>query len=237
MNTKKIKMNSFTIIGFLIAALFFTGCKKKNDAVTPELSASPSEINLLAEGGTADLTINGNAQWTISNAASWLQLSKTSGNSGSNSIQLTSTSNETGSTRSIFLSVNFSNGQARRVKVSQPPTIYPSYNTSPKEPDATGMGSTAVQLAAKMHLGINFGNTMESPKEAEWVNSKITESYVKFVKQIGFNTVRIPTGWVCTHLSDPAKAKIDPVWLIRVKEVVKYCVDNDMYVMLNAHGD
>ncbi|MEO7049294.1 MAG: glycoside hydrolase family 5 protein, partial [Ferruginibacter sp.] len=139
--------------------------------------------------------------------------------------------------RSGYLDISSSNGQNRRVKVTQPPTYYPSYNTSPKAPDATGMGSTAVQLAAKMHLGINFGNTMEAPTEAEWVNSKITESYVKFVKQIGFNTVRLPTGWVWTHLSDRAKAKIDPAWLNRVKEVVKYCVDNDMYVILNAHGD
>src|SRR5204863_5526786 len=40
-----------------------------------------------------------------------------------------------------------------------------------------------------------------------------------------------------THLSDPKKAKIDPAWLNRVKEVVGWCVANDMYVMLNAHGD
>src|SRR5690606_33933043 len=101
----------------------------------------------------------------------------------------------------------------------------------------TGMSSTPVELAAKMHMGINFGNTMESPNEAEWVNSKITESYVKFVKQLGFNTVRLPTGWVWSHLSDPEKMKIDPAWLDRVKEVVGWCVANDMYVILNAHGD
>src|SRR5687767_14356785 len=237
MNTKKIKMNSFTIIGFVIAALFFTGCKKKNDAVTPELSASPSEINLLAEGGTADLTINGNAQWTISNAASWLQLSKTSGNSGSNSIQLTSTSNETGSTRSIFLSVNSSNGQARRVKVSQAATIYPSYNTSAKAPDATGMGSTAVQLAAKFKLGWNIGNTLEATGGVtSWGNPLITESYVKFVKQQGFTAIRLPVSWNI-HVDNQATAHIDENWMKRVKDVVGYCVNNDLYVMLNIHWD
>jgi aryl-phospho-beta-D-glucosidase BglC (GH1 family) len=99
------------------------------------------------------------------------------------------------------------------------------------------MSSTAVQLAAKMQMGINFGNTMESPAEGEWVSSKITESYVKFVKQTGFNAVRIPCNWVWSHLSDPAKAEIDPAWLNRVKEVVGWCVANDVYVILNAHGD
>ena len=69
------------------------------------------------------------------------------------------------------------------------------------------------------------------------MNSKITESYVKFVKQLGFNTVRLPTGWVWSHLSNPEKMTIDPVWLNRVKEVVGWCVANDMYVVLNAHAD
>jgi len=86
-------------------------------------------------------------------------------------------------------------------------------------------------------MGINFGNTMESPAEADWVSSKITESYVKFVKQTGFNAVRLPCNWVWTHLSDPGKAKIDPAWLNRVKEVVGWCVANDVYVILNDHGD
>jgi len=115
--------------------------------------------------------------------------------------------------------------------------IYPSYNTLPKAPDATGMTSTAVQLAAKMQMGINFGNTMESPNEGDWQTSKLTLSYVKFVKQLGFNAVRIPCNWVWSHLSDRKNAQIDPAWLARVKEVVGWCVANDMYVILNAHGD
>jgi aryl-phospho-beta-D-glucosidase BglC (GH1 family) len=167
-----------------------------------------------------------------------LQIDKTTGNSGSSTIHLTiSGENGTGATRSGILEINSSNGQSRRVTVTQPATMYPSYNISPKASDSIGMSSTAVQLAAKMHMGINFGNTMESPNEGDWQTSKLTESYVKFVKQTGFNAVRIPCNWVWSHLSDPAKAKIDPVWLNRVKEVVGWCVANDMYVILNSHGD
>ena len=224
-----------TWIGFVVAVLIFTGCRKK-EVFVAELSVSASQVSFSAEGNTADLTITGNAQWSINNGASWLQLSDLTGNSGSTVIKLTAAVNTTGATRSTIISVT-SNGQTRRVTVSQANLTYPLYNTSPKAPDATGMSSTPVQLAAKMHMGINFGNTMESPKEAEWVNSKITESYVKFVKQLGFNTVRLPCNWVWTHLSDRGKAKIDPVWLNRVKEVVGWCVANDMYVILNAHGD
>lgn len=32
-----------------------------------------------------------------------------------------------------------------------------------------------------------------------------------------------------------SKIKVD--WLNRVKEVVQYCVDNDMYVVVNIHWD
>jgi endoglucanase len=238
MNTGNMKIaRKCTMIGFLIAVLFFTSCHKKDNTVAPELSASPSTINLTAQGGTADLTINGNAQWTISNpGSSWLQLSKTSGNGGSTAIQLTAGSNETGATRSAILSVNSSNGQSRRVTVSQAATIYPAYNTSPKAPDSTGM-STAVQLAAKFKLGWNIGNTLEAQTETSWGNPLITESYVKFVKQQGFTAIRLPCAWNWTHISNQATEQIDPNWLNRVKEVVGYCVNNGMYVMLNIHWD
>jgi endoglucanase len=229
-------MNRYKVTGFLMAVLIFTGCKKKSDAGNAELSASPSEIIFSAGGGTAELTINGNAQWTISNAASWLQLSQTSGNSGSNTIKLTSPANETGSSRSVYLSVNAENGQARRVKVSQPPTIYPSYNTSPKAPDSTGMG-TAVQLAAKFKLGWNIGNTLEATGgETSWGNPEITESYIKFVKQQGFTAIRLPCAWDL-HVDNKTTAHIDQNWLNRVKDVVGYCVNNGLYVMVNVHWD
>jgi endoglucanase len=122
--------------------------------------------------------------------------------------------------------------------VSQTNHTYPSYNTSPKAPDATGMSSNAVQLAAKMKLGWNIGNTFEAPGgETGWGSPVITEDYIKFVKQQGFNAIRIPCAWDWHHIIDKNTAKIDPNWLNRIKEVVGYCVNNDMYVILNIHWD
>ncbi len=41
----------------------------------------------------------------------------------------------------------------------------------------TGMGSNAVQLAAKIKLGWNIGNTLEAiGGETAWGNPKVTES-------------------------------------------------------------
>jgi endoglucanase len=224
------------ILPILIVGVFTFSCKEGDDEA-PMLSVSISELSIPIEGIQSEFTVTSNEKWRINNSGSgWLQISQVSGNSGTVTMEVSVGLNETGLTRNGVLTIISDNGQSRRITCSQPSKMYPSYNTSPQPADATGMSSTAVELAAKMHLGINFGNTMVSPIEGEW-NSKVTESYVKFLKQIGFNTVRLPTGWVWGHLSDPDKMKIDPVWLDRVKEVVGWCVDNDMYVMLNAHAD
>lgn len=115
-------------------------------------------------------------------------------------------------------------------------TIYPSYNISPKAPDKTGMDNTAVQQAANIKLGWNIGNTMEAPGgETGWGNPLITEGYIKLVKRSGFNAIRIPCAW--DQYSDKKTAKIQDAWLNRVKQVVQYCVKNDMYVLLNIHWD
>jgi aryl-phospho-beta-D-glucosidase BglC (GH1 family) len=227
----------FTILISLITVISLFSCKKKNP--DPQLTVSAPTITFTGDGGTQDLSISANADWSISNPAySWLQINTITGKSGSTVIHLTTLSeNGTGASRSGVLFINCSNGQARRVTVTQVPNLYPGYNTSPIAPDMTGMASTAVQLAAKMRtgMGTNFGNTMESPNEGDWQSSKLTESYVKFIKQSGFTAVRLPCNWVWTHLSDRSKAKIDPAWLARVKQVVGWCVANDIYVILNSH--
>ena len=98
------------------------------------------------------------------------------------------------------------------------------------------MGSTAVQLASKIRLGLNIGNTMEAiGGETAWGNALITESLIKAAKADGFNAIRLPVAW--DQFSNQQTAKIDQAWLDRVKQVVKYCVDNQMYVLVNIHWD
>jgi len=238
MDTGKSNTNKYSILmlSFLIAIISLVSCKKKSE-VAAELSVAPTTITLPADGGSQDLSITTNAQWNISNpATAWLQLNKTTGNSGTETVQLTSGANGSGSSRSVILTINSTNGQARRVTVTQPPTIYPSYNLTPKAPDSTGM-STAVQLAAKFKLGWNIGNTLEATGgETSWGNPMITESYVQFVKQKGFTAIRLPCSWD-VHVDNKTTAHIDQNWLNRVKDVVGYCVNNGLYVMLNIHWD
>jgi hypothetical protein len=150
----KIKNLFFFKILISITIIAFLSCKKTNNT-PPELTVNQTAITFTPEGGTQDFSITCNATWTIVNpGSSWLQLSTTSGNSGSIVVHIkTLSENGTGSTRSSTLTINSSNGQARSLKVSQTSNIYPSYNTSPKAVDASGMSSNAVQLAAKIKLG------------------------------------------------------------------------------------
>lgn len=227
--------NLVKILILLVAIISFLACKDNEGA--PELSVSVAELLFSAEGDTAEITVTANDKWKVNSASSWLQLSQANG-SGSVTIQISAASNATGSSRSAIVKVSSDNGQTRHITVSQPSLLYPSYNTTPQPSDATGMSSTPVELAAKMHLGWNIGNTMEAPGgETGWGNPQITEEYVKFVKQQGFNAIRIPCAWDWHHVDNETTAHIDENWLNRVKEVVGYCVSNDMYVLLNIHWD
>lgn len=106
-----------------------------------------------------------------------------------------------------------------------------------KKPDKSGMSSNAFELVSKMTMGWNLGNTMEAiGGETNWGNPKTTEAMIKALKDKGYNTVRIPCSWN-HYLEDQTTYKIKDSWLTRVKEVVDYCVDNDMYAILNIHWD
>jgi len=113
---------------------------------------------------------------------------------------------------------------------------FPNYNTSPLKPDTTGMTSSAMQLAARIKVGCNIGNTLEATGgETAWGNPPITDALIKEIKQSGFNAVRIPCSW--DQYADQSTARIKTAWLTHVKDVIKCCIDNDMYVILNIHWD
>jgi len=127
-----------------------------------------------------------------------------------------------------------------------------------KAPDMTGMELTAQQWNRQIYAGWNLGNTLECPgsgwnanstdigwlkaydtsAETCWGNPKTTKAMITAVKAAGFNAVRIPVRWAC-HITDKAQDKmtVSDAWLQRVKEVVDYCIDNDMYVIINTHHD
>ncbi len=229
----------FRYVVVLTTIITLLACKKAKNP-TPELTISASSLTFTSDGGSQDITITSNSDWNVNGPSSWLQLSATSGKSGSTVIHVTTLSpNATGATRSDILSINSTSGEEKILTVTQAPTIFPTYNTSPIAPDATGMGSTATQLAANITMGYNIYNTLEATGgETAWGNPVITQSLIDVIKQSGFNAIRLPCDWHNGHLvPNTTTEQIDPAWLARVKQVVQYCANDNMYVMLNIHWD
>ncbi len=95
---------------------------------------------------------------------------------------------------------------------------------------------SARKIAGQMGIGWNLGNTLEAiGGEDAWGAGHTSQQLIDSVKAAGFNTVRIPVSWFC-H-SDTTTSVIDKEWIARVKEVVDYCIKDDMYVILNIHWD
>ena len=227
--------NNSLILSFLVLCLILTnGClaDKQNS-----LTVSPHQVNFGKDGGTTTIDISTNAiKWNIISDVSWLQISQTTGNKGSATISLKVPGNTSIDTRSAVITVSAESAPSLQVIISQKGNLYPGYNTSPMVPDATGMSSTSMVIANKIKVGLNIGNTLEAiGGETAWGNPQVTNDLIKLVKQSGFDAIRLPCSW--NQYTDQTTAKINSIWLDRVKEVVQYCVNSDMYVILNIHWD
>ena len=116
-----------------------------------------------------------------------------------------------------------------------------------------GMDRSAIEVINDMAPGWNLGNTFEGVAtwagvdflnnkgglgaETAWQGTKTTQAIIDFVKNLGFRSVRIPCAWAFGHISNPSTYEIDKQWMARVKEVVDYCINDGLYVVLNDHWD
>lgn len=105
------------------------------------------------------------------------------------------------------------------------------------EADKTGMEQDAPELMKNIKIGWNLGNSLEATGgETAWGNPATTLAMIDKIREMGFNAVRIPCAWD-QYLSDETTYEIKSSWLSRVKEVVDYCMQNDLYAILNIHWD
>lgn len=109
----------------------------------------------------------------------------------------------------------------------------------------------ASAIAGKMYPGWNLGNTLEGGgtdnvytnkgglgAERAWQGTTTTQQIIDFVAAQGFKSVRIPASWVMGHITDGEEGMtIDAQWMARVKEIVDYCINANLYVVLNDHWD
>jgi endoglucanase len=237
-NTRTLQTRTATLV-------FTAGSAKSVEVLVTQGSSTylystttdPSTITYSKAGGTMSLKVTTDAsQWSLSEDADWLEFTQGTGNTGATTITVTASTN-TGAARAATVRISAEGAADVQITVTQKGSLYPNYNTSPIAPDATGMNSNAVTLATKIKLGWNIGNTLEAiGGETAWGNPKVTKALIDLVKQNGFNAIRIPCSWD-QYMSNSSTAQLKTDWLNRVKEVVQYCVDNDMYVLLNIHWD
>lgn len=111
---------------------------------------------------------------------------------------------------------------------------------------ASSTDKTASQVVADMTVGWNIGNSLDafgqssnfpytSSNETYWGNPATTKELIDAVAKAGFNTIRIPVSW--GQYTTGSDYEIPDFFMSRVKEVVDYCIANDMYVILNTHHD
>ncbi|MBQ8280811.1 MAG: cellulase family glycosylhydrolase [Lachnospiraceae bacterium] len=109
--------------------------------------------------------------------------------------------------------------------------------------ELTGCSST--EIVDEMGMGWNLGKTFDATggnssdiysHEQSWGNPIVSKELIDAVKAAGFNTIRIPITWN-RELSDDGAYTINEAFLARVKEVVDYAYENDMYVIINVHHE
>lgn len=106
------------------------------------------------------------------------------------------------------------------------------------DPQAQGVTyKTQAELVKAMGMGWNLGNTLDAPKgENSWEQPTTTKEMMATLKELGYDSVRIPVSWGL-HVSDAPEYLIDTDWMARVKEVVDYALECDLIVVINSHHD
>ena len=97
------------------------------------------------------------------------------------------------------------------------------------------------KIAEAMGAGWNVGNQLEANSggkvnETVWGNPEITQELISAVADAGFTTVRVPVSYL-DRIDDANGYQVDSAWLDRVEEVVQYCYNEGLYVIINMHGD
>lgn len=219
------------MVVFMTTSVFAACSDDDDNAITSHVVLTPETVEFAATGGSQTVTATGNAPVkTITSDASWLtaeagdflptKLSQT--------ITLTAEKNLSSAARTATVTIT-----AGTLTLTIPVTQASGEGSTDDRPGT--ISGAAMDLAPNMYPGWNLGNTMEATGgETAWQSTVTTKAIIDYVKAQGFKSVRIPTAW---RIHADATGKIDAKWMARVKEIVNYCIDDGLYVVLNDHWD
>lgn len=103
---------------------------------------------------------------------------------------------------------------------------------------------SAQEFVDMMGMGWNLGNTLDPINgngddlkyETSWGNQLTQRELITYIKSQGFDTIRIPVSWG-EHTDTAPDYIIREPWFARVQEIVDWCVEEDMFVIINLHHD
>lgn len=247
---KKFKKMLMLMVAFLATTAFAACGDDDSDGgiVVDRMFVTPTTLSFTKDGGSKTVSVQSAVQASATSSADWCAVvgGTQSTKLKVTPIDVTVAANGTTAARTATITIT-AGAETQTVVVTQEA----GDGTAPEpDPDPTGsITKNARQIAPLMCPGWNLGNTMEGgdnannfknvgiTTETAWQGTKTTKEIIDFVKASGFKSVRIPTAWVMGHITDADQVTIDEAWMARVKEIVNYCINNDLYVLLNDHWD
>lgn len=104
--------------------------------------------------------------------------------------------------------------------------------------------NSALAFVRNLGCGWNLGNTFDAYNDSKignemtleryWCGVKTTREMIAEVHHAGFRSIRIPVSW---HNHVDSDFHISIPWMDRVQEVVDWCMEEGLYVILNTHHD
>ena len=230
---KKISM----LLVVLLATTAFAACSDNNDnggggLPISKLTVRPNSVNFNSAGGETVVNAQSPVQAAAVSDADWCEVSvgQQYGDLKFTPITIKADVNMTTYTRTAHITVT-AGSLAETITVTQEEgTLVPAPGTISKDAQA---------IAKDMYPGWNLGNTLEATGdglacETAWQPTKTSQQVIDAVKAAGFKAVRIPCSW---DIHSDADGTIDEAWMARVKQVVNYCIQQNLYVVLNDHWD
>lgn len=148
-----------------VVAMFFVGCRKP---VEVSFDTTTQEIN--AQGGTVEIVLKSNGDWTINPTAEWIAVSPMSGK-GDATLTLTVESNTTGEDRSTQIKATTKDNTATLNLTQGAQSPQPQYylNVSPKNYRCGGAGGEFT-----VEISSNLDWIVTTP---QWITCSVMEGF------------------------------------------------------------
>ena len=252
---------------FLAAALAVLSCGRKEPQPEPspvptEITLSESILSAAQRGESLFLTVKSPSRPKVGDLPDWIKFGDGTYYNYSIVFTFTVQANPAYESREAVIAISADGVSSKTVTVSQAGRVKP--NEPGTDPEGW---ENAASAARNMGTGWNLGNTLESNSgsvdnmwieaytqrktsdyETAWGQPVATRELIHMFKEAGFGAIRVPVTWY-PHMGTVSVSgthwdmgtwtgyDVDPVWMARVKEVVGYVLDEDLYCIVNVHHD